>query len=144
MIDHQVPSKSSMNGNLRSIDSWCYGGINYIECVASILRRIAVGDSLLFGCNSTMETFADGICLRILKWWLELVQNHCKSGEFRSLIVNYLNISWIPSKPAIFETHCDLFASSVIGLYDLFKCGANVDYGQWFDDEISASGIDLP
>jgi hypothetical protein len=101
--------------------------------------------------DRSVKSFANSVGLRILdsdRHWLDPIacESSLKrwSSKLTSLIVDDSSRSRIPSEPAVFKPHCDLFARTVVDSYNFAKASANVDDGQCFDDKFPASNIDLP
>jgi hypothetical protein len=58
--------------------------------------------------------------------------------------MNDSNRSWIPCKPTISETQCNLFASSLLDLFDFVKHCVDINDGRCLNDKGFASSVDLP
>jgi hypothetical protein len=93
------------------------------------------GSELVF--NRSMESLKDGVGLRLLdgnryRSTNYITNEYClkwRSSELTSLIVNHTKRSWIPGKPAVFKSHRNLSACSVINS----KVSTNVDQSQRFN-----------
>jgi hypothetical protein len=139
-----------MDRDWRGKDSRGYGQINYIEDVPDILRRITVENCLELILDRSVKSFANSVGLRSLdsdRHWPDPITYESslkrRSSKLASLIVNDPSRSRIPSEPALFKPHCDLFARTIVNSHDFPKASANIDDGQCSDDKFSASNIDL-
>jgi 2'-5' RNA ligase len=140
-----------MHGNSRGENSRGDSRVDYVESVADVLRRIAVEDRSKLILDRSVKSFANSVGLRILdsdRFWLDSIAYESslkrQSSKLASLIEDDLSRSRIPSEPAVFKPHCDLFARTVVDSYNFAKANANADDGQCFDDKFPASNIDLP